>query len=813
MTNRRLLPFELTDYTSHRLQEMAGVSGAIPAVSIYALATVLAACYSYWDTVTVGMARPAEGLPAVHGAGDVAVVPLTVSVEDDPPCGDVWDRVRAAIPPSRLESVLRPGDGGVECHLQLPSQPRLLIAPAGGREVDGEGDVRLAISCRLSGPRIVGTLDYDERVFDRVAADRLCTHFVRTAAAVAANPGVRVSSLEIIDDNERRTLLHDWNAAPRGYPEGTAHELFRRQAERTPDAAALVDRERAISYRELNARVNQLAHHLRARGVDLEVPVGVSLERSADAVIVVLAILKAGGMFVPLDPGFPRSRLEEMIHDAALTLVVTRDEFRPNVPIDDPGIVSLDRDSAAIAMESNEEPPAIGCQDNAAYLLYTSGSTGRPKAIVGIHRSIVNGACAAPFHAGDLDDVCCLNSSLSFGFTISRLFLPLFFGHTLVIIPDGQEKDLGTLVTAWDRAGVGNIALVTPLLKQLLDGGQDVFGRLRRVRTVAVGGSMVARSTIAAFIQAMPHATLIHGYASTEVGTAALIHTLTRDAAANPWSVGIPFPNTTAYVLGRHLQLMPPGAVGELCLGAPHMARAYLHRPDLTAHRFVPNPFEPGARLLRTGDLARHLPSGEIEILGRTDDQVKIRGFRIELTEVESRLAEHPDVRFAATAAKEINGEPRLVAYVGRTHDTLTAGVLRTYLVQRLPEYMVPAMFMFVESLPLTGIGKVDRAALPLPAVERRGDEAYVASRTAFETELAAIWSAVLGIECVGANDDFLDLGGDSLHAMEIAVRVKAVFGVDIPAVALASECGTVGALAERIAALMPPRTETEAAV
>jgi amino acid adenylation domain-containing protein len=795
--------FEFTEETSRGLREMGDAPGPIPVISLCAVGTVLAARYTYWDTVSLGVSAAVGAAPEASDAG-VGVVVLTVSLAGDPPCAEVRDRVRAAMDVARLEEIAGLGDGNVELHLQLPSQPRLLIAPAAEGDPDRAGDTRLVLSCRLSRGRIVGALQYDATVFDEAAAAHFCKHFVRTATAVAAAPGARLSAVEILDEGERRTLLSDWTVARRGYPEGTAHELFRRQAQRTPDAAALVYGEQTITYGELDTRSNRLAHYLRSRGVGLEVPVGVGLDRSADAVIAVLATLKAGGMFVPLDPAFPRPRLEEMIRDADITVAVTRDEFRAALPIDAAGVVSLDRDSAAIARERGDEPPAIGGPDNAAYLMYTSGSTGRPKAIIGIHRSIVAGACDVPFRAGDVNDICCLNSSLSFGFTVARVFLPLFYGHTLVILPDGEEKDLARLVRAWELAGVGNIAMVTPLLRQLLDGGDELIGRLQRVRTVVVGGSMMARSTIAAFMRAMPGATLIHGYASTEIGTAALTHTLTRDGAPQSWSVGVPFPNTAAYVLDRHLQLMPPGAVGELCVAAPHMARGYLRRPDLTAERLVPNPFEPGARLIRTGDLARHLSSGEIEILGRTDDQVKIRGFRIELAEVESRLAEHPDVRFAAVAAREINGEQRLVAYVGRAHAALSAGVLRAHLSQRLPEYMVPAIFMFVDSLPLTGVGKVDRAALPAPVVEQGTDDAYMAPRNELEVELAAMWSAILGVERVGVGDHFLDLGGDSLHAMEIAVRVKAAFGVEMPVLLLTSECATVGALAGRIAASQP---------
>jgi amino acid adenylation domain-containing protein len=795
---RRAQPIELSEETSRRLQDLEGFEGALPAVSTCAVAILLVARYTYWDNIVLGVSAGTDRTR--EAPDDAGVVPLSVSVADDPVFVDLWHRVRDAIPASRLAEVARPGDNGIDLHLQLRSQPRLLIAPAVDASTDEPGDTRLVLSCRLVEGRIVGTLQYDATVFDEGSADRLSRHFVRAATAVAATPGVHVSAVDILDTRERTTLLENWNASRRGYPDGTAHGLFLRQVRKTPAAVALIEGERTLSYEDLNTRVNRLAWHLRARGVGLETPVGVSLDRSADAVIAVLAILKAGGMFVPLDPAFPRPRLDEMIRDADISIVVTRGPFRAGIPIEDAGVVSLDRDLDVIARERGDEPPAVGCQDNAAYLLYTSGSTGRPKAIVGIHKSIVCGACDVPFRAEDVDDVCSLNSSLSFGFTLARLFLPLFYGHRLVIVPDGEEKDLVSLVRAWERAGVGNIAMVTPLLRQLLESGDDLIARLHRVRTVAVGGSMIVPSTIAAFFRAMPNATLMNGYASTEVGTAALIRVLTRDAAAQPSSVGVPFANTAVYILDRHLQLMPPGAVGELCLAAPHMARAYLRRPGLTAERFVPNPFMPGARLMRTGDLARHLANGEVEILGRTDDQVKIRGFRIELAEVESRLAEHADVRFAATAAREINGEKRLVAYVGRAHESLSASMLRAYLAQRLPEYMVPAVFMFVESLPLTAVGKVDRAALPAPVLDQGAEDAYVAPRNAIETELAALWSAVLGVERVGVQDHFLDLGGDSLYAMEIVAQVKDTFGVDVSTVQLISECATIAALAARIA-------------
>jgi amino acid adenylation domain-containing protein len=562
-----------------------------------------------------------------------------------------------------------------------------------------------------------------------------------------------------------------------------AHELFEAQAGKTPHATALRYKGRTMTYGELNTRSNQLAHYLKKRNVGPETLVGLCFDLSIDAVMTVIGILKAGGGYVALDPSYPLHRLQSIVDHAGVSVVLTTTELAKRTPQTGSQPICLDGAESNLANE-NPGPLRSGAGlDNIAYVTYTSGSTGAPKGVIAVHGSITNGLNAVPFEKDRRDEVCCLNNSLSFGFSVSRLFLPLLCGLPLVIIPEKEAKDPETFVRILEAENVTSVAMVTSLFREILKAGPRLTSHLKSIRTLAIGGSVVTPDIIENFVRAMPHTTLLNGYASSEIGGAAFVWTVRATAGAV--STGRPFPNTQIYILNENGASVSPGMVGEIYVSAPHLARGYLGDPVLTSERFLPNPFTDGLgdRLYRTGDLARALPDGDIEVLGRVDQMVKVRDVRIELGEIEAALLSSEDVRDAAVAVHDMADDKRLVAYVvNRSGKSLNESTLRQHLSNRLPDSMMPSFFVFVDSLPLTSTGKLNRAAL-LPPEAIRPDlaAAYVAPRHEWEQKVAEIWSHVLGIEPIGIHDNFFELGGHSLLAVQIVLQIEDQLGVDLP--------------------------------
>lgn len=585
-------------------------------------------------------------------------------------------------------------------------------------------------------------------------------------------------------------------------PQATIAGLVTERARTNPNKLALKYAGEEMSYATLDARSSQLAHYLVEIGVTLETRVAIFLDRTPTAVVAILAVLKAGGTYVPLDITQPSARLAQLVAHASVPIILTSEQLADRIPSTQARVMRLDADeSAAISALSTSFPSVAVSPQNAAYIIYTSGSTGIPKGVVGVHGSIIAGLSSPPFDPHDGDEICCLHTSLSFSFTLARLFLPLMSGLTLVILPDGVEQDLDRLTAAFEAERIGNIALMTPVLKQVL-ADSHLSSRLRQVGTVAFGGATTSQNIIPGFLEALPHTSFIHGYGSTEIGVAAITQVLSSGASQEPWSVGTPFPNTSVYVLDKQLNRMPMGAVGELCISAPHLAREFLNSPGLTALRFCDDPSRPSCRLYRTGDLARFLPSGRLEIVGRTDDQVKIRGFRVELTEVESLLAQHPLVEDVSVTTREVDGERRLVAYVKLPKGaSATADQLRTHLRQQVPSFMVPSVFVFVDHLPLASSGKVDRHALPDPATCPVAPAATSDPADPLLSAIASVWCTALHLEVVEPRTHFLDLGGDSLIAMRIAAILSNDFGVEITPLMILSDRPTVAELRDVIAA------------
>jgi amino acid adenylation domain-containing protein len=631
---------------------------------------------------------------------------------------------------------------------------------------------------------ISGALRYDTDLFDAPTISRMLGHFQTLLQSITANPDQSVALLPILTETERQLMLVEWNDTEKEYPrDRCVHELFERQAELTPDAVALKFEERRVTYRELNRRSNQLAHYLRTLGVGPEVLVGLCVERSPDMVVGILGILKAGGAYVPLDPAYPMERLAFMLEDARVGVLLTERRLVERVavhPLAQKRVVCLDADWEPIAEESERNPESGVSPNNLAYVIYTSGSTGRPKGAMVRHRGLVNYLtwCNLAYPVVD-GQGSVVHSPIAFDLTVTSLFAPLLRGRRVALV--SEELGMEGLSTALSQEGDLSLIKITPLHLQLL--GQQLSPEQAggRTRAFIIGGENLLPEHIAFWQKHAPQTALINEYGPTETVVGCCVYRVgDEESVATSIPIGRPIINTRLYILDERLQPVPIGVTGELYVGGAGVGRGYLNRPDLTAERFLPDPFsaEPGARLYKTGDLARYLPTGNIECRGRADHQVKIRGFRIELGEIESVLDQHGAVRESVVVTREeLPGEKSLVAYwVAAEGQTISPSELRSFLKEKLPDYMVPSAFVALDALPLTPNGKVDRRALPDPGRTRSAvtsEETFEAPRTAVESLIAEVWQDVLQVDRVGVQDNFFDLGGHSLLSLQVLLRLE----------------------------------------
>jgi amino acid adenylation domain-containing protein len=537
-----------------------------------------------------------------------------------------------------------------------------------------------------------------------------------------------------------------------------------------------------MSFLELEIDANRLARHLMSLGVRPETLTAILLDRSIDAVVAMLAVLKAGGAYVVLDPSYPDKRLHEIAGYTRIVAAITAEPWRDRLEPSLAPIVLVDRDAGRIASQPSTAPAGGAVPDNLAYVGYTSGSTGRPKAVMSTHRGMTNGLHAVPFDRDDPRTVVALSAPLGYAFSVAQLFLPLICGVPVVLVPETHAKDVVRLAEVIDGANVTSMAFVTPFMREILRAGPRVTARLQRLRTVIVGGSPVTPDLVAAFKAALPAATLLHGYAASEAG-GAIMTSVCESVPDGPVTLGTPFPNTRVVLLDVSMRRTTPGDAGEIYVGARHLSRGYLRQPALTAERFIADPTGdvPGACLYRTGDLARVRADGEIDYIGRVDDQVKIRGYRVALWEIEAVLQDHAEVRDASVFVRSVGDRLQLVAAVVPRVSNPPVRDLRAFIRDRLPEYMLPSAFVFLEALPLTNTGKVDRQALARTPVATSSAVPFVEPRSDVERRVAGIWSEVLGVERVGMTDTFLDLGGDSLGAVQAVVGLQDAFGVQVP--------------------------------
>lgn len=562
-------------------------------------------------------------------------------------------------------------------------------------------------------------------------------------------------------------------------PGATLVTLFEAQAEKTPDRVALTGVGLNLTYRELNERAERLAVRLQSRGVGPDVRVGLFVERSPDLVVAILGILKAGGGYVPIDPAYPPERISFLLHDAALGVLVTQSGLESRLPPHHVRLVRVDEPSSEEIWPAVVRVPAA--PDSLAYIIYTSGSTGRPKGVEITHHNVVRlFQSAEEWYDFNERDVWTLFHSCAFDFSVWEIWGALLYGGRLVIVPYGVSRSPGDFLELLARERVTVLNQTPSAFRQLQHAELDVppAGGLA-LRYVIFGGEALDLRSLRPWFDRHgdQQPKLVNMYGITETTVHVTCRPLTRaDSDTGSSVIGDPLCDLQLLVLDQELRPVEPGVTGELFVGGAGLARGYLNRPELTAQRFIAHPFAAGERLYRTGDLARRLPNGDLEYLGRCDQQVKIRGHRIELGEIESVLSHLADIRGAVVAARPgRDGEKRLVAYIVPAPGHRPAlATLRELMAQRLPDYMVPAAFVFLERLPLTAHGKIDRAALPEPPAERPElATAYIAPRTLAERTIASVWSEVLGLERVGLDDNFYELGGDSLALVTLTTRLR----------------------------------------
>ncbi|MEO8383506.1 MAG: amino acid adenylation domain-containing protein, partial [Acidobacteriota bacterium] len=667
------------------------------------------------------------------------------------------------------------GDGAL-------SLPELKLAPA--KQALTTAQYELSVHLSDSGEALFGMLVYASDLFDRATVERWAGHYVRLLEAMAADATAGVETLPILSASEREQLLYGFNATHAEYPEDTLiHELFEQQAAGKPDTVAVVFEDQSLSYGELNARANQLAHELIDRGVQPDDRVAICAERGLEMVIGLLGILKAGGAYVPLDPTYPIERLRYMVQDAGPRVVLTQHALRPLLAESEVRTLVLDSDELRMTLAaqpvSNPEARANGLTvRNLAYVIYTSGSTGLPKGVLNEHQGVVNRLWWAQAEYRLQDDDRVLQKT-PFGFDVSvwELFLPLLAGARLVMARPGGHQDPAYLTEVIAREQVTTIHFVPSMLPAFLTRANPENGR--SLRRLLCSGEALPHGVLQDVTDRLAHVEVHNLYGPTEAAVDVTAWPCKPGQYGQTVPIGKPIANTQMYILDVRGEPVPVGVEGELYIGGVQVARGYLNRPELTAERFLRDPFSaaPNARMYKTGDLGRWLSDGNIEYRGRNDFQVKIRGFRIELGEIEAKLSECAGVREAVVIAREdVPGDKRLVAYVVVQEGSgLSVAGLRNAMSRQLPEYMIPSAFAMLDALPLTANGKLDRKALRAPERTALTVREYEAPQGEIEEALAALWQGLLRVERVGRHDQFFELGGHSLLVVAMVERLRAL--------------------------------------
>jgi amino acid adenylation domain-containing protein len=802
--------------------------GATPFMGGLALYALLLARYAQTEDLVVGVPVSGRTRPDTQALIGMFVntLPVRVDLAGNRTFSELLERVRVAalgalahqdLPLDQLIEELRPTrsvahtplfqvsftfeDAHRERYETSACQLELEVLDNGGARFE----LGLAVAPSDDGLRLV--LDYREELWDGDSIRRMLAHYEGLLRGVVADPDRPIRYVPMLGADELRTMLVGWNDTAGPYPDRSCvHELVTRQAQATPDAPAIAFGGADYSYETVEARANQLAHHLQALGIGPESRVAVFMERSVEMVVGVLAVLKAGGGYVPIDPTYPRERVAFMLADSSAEVVLTQPRLAQRLPHGTGAVVELDAGAQRFSHLPSAPPPQRALPANLAYMIYTSGSTGRPKGTLVTHRSVCNFVTTVRelFSIGPHDNVLQF-ASLSFDVSVFEIFGALTNGARLCVPTEAARLSM-TDLEAFMEAHRITIVDIPPAVMTLLPGGAFPALRVAFVGGEAFSGGLVNRWSV-------PGRRFYNGYGPTE-STVTVIVEECRAAGDydSPPPIGRPMRNHRAYVLDRWLEPVPIGVPGELFIGGAGLTRGYHGRPGLSAERFLPDPVVFGERMYRSGDLVRYLPDGRMEFLGRCDDQVKLRGFRVEPAEIEAVLEGHPDVAEAAVAVREDTpGVKRLVAYVVAHADRPSARALRAHVAEKLPPYMVPAAFVTLPSFPLSPSGKVDRTALPPP-----GRESYAsatrrqAPRNRRERALAELFARLLGVEEVSVDDDFFELGGHSILAVQLVWGARQAFGVEVPLVTV-FERPTIEALAVAVEEAMLQTAEAVA--
>ena len=658
------------------------------------------------------------------------------------------------------------------------------------------------------GPNgLEGMIEYNTDLFDRETIHRMVNHLEQILDVVAQHPHSRLSEVSLLSDHEKQLVLHEWNHQPQQYDyQDTVHQRFERAVSNSPDKVAITMDGLNLTYSELNAKANQLAHYLRANSVKANDLVGICLERSLDMVVSILAVLKAGGAYVPLDPTNPEERISFILDDANVALLITEATVVDTVPEGEFTAVILDQIGAELASQPVENPAPVSGLDDRAYVIYTSGTTGKPKGVLIPHSNVIRLFSATDQWFGFNDeDVWTLFHSFAFDFSVWELWGALFYGGRVIIVPSNVAKSTEDFHQLVCDEGVTVLNQTPSAFTQFIKmdeysrEGMAASSKPFALRYVIFGGEALDFSALQKWSDhyGLDQPQLINMYGITETTVHVTYHRITADDLDRRQSlIGRPIPDLDLFILDQHMNPVPVGVPGELHVGGQGLAHGYLNRDDLTEQRFVESPFDCGVeresglykRLYKTGDVGRYLPNGVVEYVGRADDQVKIRGYRIELGEIESTISQHDQVREAVVLAREdVPGDRRLVGYV-LSDAEIDVAELKTYLGKSLPDYMVPKAYVVLEAFPLTPNGKVDKRSLPAPDDGAVSKKEFVAPRNDTEETLCQIWGEVLGLERVGVTDNFFDLGGHSLLATQVVSRVREHFNVELALSALFEE-------------------------
>ncbi|WP_342374022.1 non-ribosomal peptide synthase/polyketide synthase [Myxococcus stipitatus] len=809
------LPLTLSRELSESLHQLAQREGVTPFMVLLATWQLLLSRYSGQDDITIG--SPIAGRNRAETeeliGNFVNTLVLRTKLDGNPTFRELLGRVRESalgayahqdVPFERLVEELRP-----ERDLSRPPlfQAMFVLHNTPKQDVSFAGlslhriatEVRtakmeLSLSLEDTPRGFTGSLDYSTDLFEAETIERMMGHLRTLLESAVAAPTQRLSQLPMLTPSERQLLLVDWNSTSLQRLDSNAHLLFEAQVARTPHAPAVSFESSSLTYLQLNSRSNQLARHLRSLGVGPDTLVGLCVERSLDMVVAILAVLKAGGAYLPLDPSYPAQRLAFMLQQARPPVLLTQSHLADELPSQGEMLFCLDSDWPQVASLPDGDLSPLALADHLAYVIFTSGSTGQPKGTLLTHRGLCNTALAAA-SALRLEPGQKALQFAAFGFDASvwECFSALLSGAQLCLAPRDSLMPGLPLHALLRQQSITTATLTPSVLAQTSHEG------LESLRTLASAGEALP----AELARRWGHGRLLlNAYGPTEVTVCASV----TPGPVRPESltIGRALPNVRLFVLDSALHPVPLGVPGELFVGGPGLARGYLHRADLSAERFIPDPFSssPGARLYRTGDRVRWLASGELDFLGRADSQVKLRGFRIELGEVEAVLSLHPSIHEAVALVREdVPGDVRLVAYavLSQGHE-LDSAALRAHLLQRLPEYMVPSAFVSLAALPLTSNGKLDRNALPAPELLRAKEKPFIAPRTPMEEIITAIWRELVAVDAVSTDDDFFDLGGHSLLATQVISRIRNAFQVEVPLSDL-FELRTVAELSARVEA------------